>query len=285
MKKNILFQFILFMFVAYSSSFAQKLEYGPEIGLNIVPIDKNDVDGLVTKLGFNGGGFMSYPINDWLSVKFAIKATTCSKSYVKTDTSSISEMILQAISGSGMDTSSTSQFQDYIDLSVTKNTKSNTNFTYLSIPITADFKLHEKFSFSFGGYFSLLLNAKTKSEITQDIPVLQAFSPALTTNPFVKQLISGMYPGVFEPDHKESSGVGGFNTIDAGLAISMKYKMENNFSVSASFTKGFVSYYKTLPDMYEVNSGTNNYLTLSVGYSFGNMYTSKAKRRYDIPQE
>lgn len=285
MKKYILFQFILIMFIAESDSFAQKLEYGPEIGLNIVPISKNEVDGLVTKLGFNGGGFIVYPVNDWLSVKFALKATTCSKSYIKTDTSSISDMILQAIVSSGIDTSATSQFKDYIDLSVTKNTKSNTNFTYLSIPIAADFNLHEKFSFSLGGYFSLLLNAKTKNEITQDIPVLQAFSPALSANPLVKQIISGIYPGVFEPSNSESSGLGEFNTIDAGLVVSMKYKMENNFSISASFTKGFVNYYKELPDMYEVNSGKHNYLTLSVGYSFGNVYTSKVKKRYDIPQE
>lgn len=264
---------------------AQKLEYGPEIGLNIIPIQKSPVDGNVTKLGFNGGGFVSYPVNDLLSIKFAIKVSTSSKSYMQTDTSSISEMILQAIIGSGVDTSASSQFKDYIDLSVTKHSKSNTSFTFLNIPVTADINLHERISFSLGGYFAILLKANTKTETTQDIPILQAFSPVFGTNPFIKQIIGGMYPGVFEPDFKEHSSVSGFNTVDAGLVVAMKYKMKNNFSLSVNFTKGFVNYYKKLPEMYEVNSGTHNYLTLSIGYSFGNINTTKVKRRYDIPQE
>ncbi|OFX55501.1 MAG: hypothetical protein A2046_10125 [Bacteroidetes bacterium GWA2_30_7] len=285
MKKYVFYQILILVFVIINSTFAQKLEFGPEIGLNIIPIEKSEVDGHVSKLGFNGGGFVSYPINDWLSVKFGLKIATCSKSYLQTDTSAISEMIINAIAGSGIDTSMSSQLQDFINLSVTKYTRSNTNFTFLNIPVTADFNLNEKFSFSLGGYFALLLAAKTKEEITQDIPILQAFSPVLGTNPLVKQIISGMYPGVFEPSFSEKSGVSDFNSFDTGLEIAMRYKMENNFSFSASFKKGFINYYKDLPDMYEVNSGKHNYLTLSVGYSFGNVYTSKAKRRYDIPQE
>lgn len=285
MQKYPIYTIIVLLFVIINYSQAQKLEYGPEIGLNIIPIQKNNVDGRVSKLGFNGGGFVSYPVNGWLSIKFAVKVTTCSKSYLQTDTSAISKMIIDAIVGSGIDTSASSEFKDYLNLSVTKYTKSNTNFTFLSIPITADFNFNEKFSFSLGGYFALLVAAKTKEEVTQDIPVLEAFSPLLTSNPFVKQIISGMYPGVFEPTLNEKSGVSNFNTFDTGLEIAMRYKMENNFSISASFKKGFVNYYKKLPDMYEVNSGKHNYLTLSVGYSFGNVYTSKAKRRYDIPQE
>lgn len=285
MRKNVFYLTLFLAIIIVNSVFAQKLEYGPELGFNIVPIQKNEVDGHVFKLGFNGGGFVSYPVNDWLSVKFAIKASKCSKSYLETDTSRISDMIIEAIGGSGLDTSVTSQIQDYIDLSVTKYTKSSTNFTFLNIPVTADFNLHKNFSFSLGGYFALLLAAHTKEEITQDIPVLEAFSPLLTSNPFVKRIISGMYPGVFEPEFDEASGLGGFNTFDAGLVIGMKYRMENNFSISASFKKGFVNYYKVLPDMYEVNSGKHNFLTLSLGYSFGNVYTSKVKRRYDIPLE
>ena len=155
MRKIVFYQTIFLAILIVNSVFAQKLEYGPELGFNIVPIQKSEVDGHITKLGFNGGGFVSYPVNDWLSIKFAIKASKCSKSYLQTDTSRISDMIIEAIGGSGLDTSITSQMQDYINLSVTKYTKSNTNFTFLNFPVTADFYLHEKFSFSLGGYFAI----------------------------------------------------------------------------------------------------------------------------------
>lgn len=262
---------------------AQQLSYGPEIGLSIIPIQNDNVNGKVFKNGFNGGLYCAYPINNFLSVRLSAKIANGYKSYIKTDTSSINNTIIEMFSQ--VDTSITGMIGDYLNTSITSTTKGSKNFTFLRIPLHLDINFNKNFTLSIGGYFGALLKASTKEEMTQDIPIIKTIDPLIKEVPFAKQIIKGFYPAAFDPEFKESTNTNNLNTTDFGLDVSLHYKMENNFFFTLRYNYGFVEYYKTKPDMYEVNSPYHSSYNISIGYSFGNIYTDKIKKRYNLDVE
>lgn len=268
--------FLIILFTSiFTQIFAQKIQYGPELGITLIPVNKTDVELNTFKLGITGSGYFQYNFNKKFALRLDVGYTKSSKTWVQTDTSSVEEFLSNPMLG--FDTSITNLLSQTVDLSVTKTTKGNANFSTLQIPLTFVYSPAKKISFGVGAYYSFVLKVNSRTETTQDIPFLDIAQKMIDQVPFGKAAIEMLYPGYYEPDFKESSSMKNLNRFDYGIIGSVTYKMDNYFYLRLKYSRGLKNYYQTLPNLYEVKSPKHSLTSITVGFSFGEIFQKKPK--------
>ncbi|HBF87006.1 MAG TPA: hypothetical protein DDX39_00075 [Bacteroidales bacterium] len=276
--KKLIVTFILSLFVI--RIFAQGFSFGPDLGISSTVLNKTDIELSSNKLSFYGGGFFDYKLNNWLSIRMGANYVEGSKSWYETDTTSL-EAFLEMVD-MGLDSSMSNILNNYVDLNAIKMVSGNTNFSYLRVPLSAVFSPSENFQFSIGGYYSFLLRAHTRKQTSMDIPVMDVFGNIIESEPIIEFTFKQLFPEYYEQEFEESTKPTGFALNDYGLLLSATYQMENRFFIKLQYAKGFVDFRTKDSEKIPVKSTTNSLTTISVGYSFGKLLTSKAKRRYDL---
>lgn len=266
---------LLFFVAIFNHVFAQKVQYGPELGITIIPVNNTKIDLHTYKIGVNGFGYFQYNIKENFGIRLDVGYTSSSKSWVESDTSSISDFLSNPLIG--IDTSILNTLSQTVDMSVTKVTKGNVNFSYLQIPLSFVYSPTKKISFGLGAYYSFVLKVNSRTETTQDIPFLDIAGKMVEQIPFGKTFIDQMYPGYYEPNFKESTSMKNLNKFDCGLLASLTYKMDNKFYIRLKYSRGLVNYYKELPNLYEVKSPKQSTTSISIGFSFGEIFQKSTK--------
>ena len=92
--------------------YAQKISFGPEIGVNIINMDQNSVDGNLYNLGFNGGGYFEYKLTKHFSVRAKLIYTSKRKAFYTKSSASIDTTFFSELSDFAIDTSFTNLLED-----------------------------------------------------------------------------------------------------------------------------------------------------------------------------
>lgn len=270
----------ILLFIAIYNISAQRIAFGPELGITSINLNKTDVEVTTNKLTFSGGVFFDYKFNRWLSLRLGANYIEGSKSWYESDTTSL-DNFLDMIE-LGLDSSMTSLLNNYVDLNAIKYTSGNTNLAYLRVPLSFVLSPNEKINFAIGGYYSFLLRAHTRMKTEMDIPIMDVFGKAIESQAFAMLVFKQMFPEYYNQELEESTKPTGYAMYDYGINGGVSYNFENNFFLKLNYSRGFVDFRTRGSDKITVKTATNSLTTLTIGYTFGKVFTDRVKKRYDI---
>lgn len=265
--KKIVFIIIILLTLSGLVS-GQHFSAGAKAGLNIIPLEKQDLKGNLFSLGYHFGAVGSYKINDWFSISAEVLYTSQKKTYEKFDTTSFIETMaanpfLSIIGVNINDLLDTlGMVTDYINDNVYNSTRAVVNLAYIKIPVLANFN-YKSLYISAGPYVSFLVSNKTTENYSQHIPIIETF-PGLDTIPFFSSIVSTSFPGYYEPVSTKIEKDKTIGKFDFGVMAEISYRLNNNFTVGVSYHQGLLNYRS--PEIYK-----NDYLSsinFSIGYFF-----------------
>ena len=230
--------FLLFLAEFYS----QKLTIGPEIGLNIIPIENTNI-GYNHQLGYHAGGHLKYHFSKKFKLSSGLFLSQKKKGYSSSATRSISTLLddFSGLGGGFISLPDTSGLDSLLNMSglntdITESTKGISSELFIEIPILANYKL-KNVNFYAGPYVGILISASKKEEITTDIPLLDAID-------FESLGIDG-FTSLFLPSSGTStekiSGTEGLRKLDFGFNLGLGYEM-NNLHFNLMYSQGLVDY-------------------------------------------
>jgi len=242
---------IFFVFIFFTNfSFAQKLKLGPEIGTNIIMIEKTDL-GRNYHLGWFAGSNVEYDLTDYFSIRSGVYFSHRKKMYETFDTSQLTVF--------GFDMSSLGI--PGANFSVYSRTKGVTSQFGIEVPLLACFNF-KGFGIFAGPYMNFMVGAWTKETTETRIPFLQTFNiDSLDESGFISQF----FPDGESSQFSETSSKQNLRVFDYGFKTGISYTSEN-FRVNFYYVLG-------IPD-YRIDRGLNplnahHYYTLSLNYNFG----------------
>lgn len=229
---------------------AQNMSVGPEIGLNLIQLEKQDI-GNNYQPGWYGGLAYEYKINDWLSVRTGAYYSQSRQAYNSEDTS-MTPLLSSFIDSSTMIPG--------IDLNTYTSIHGRQSLNYLQVPVQANFSWNN-IQLSLGGYFGFLIGARQKESIVERTPFMSTIDIA-SIDP--TGFLSSFLPAAYKESFKESSETTNLRVFDYGLKAGIGYQF-NQFGVQASYSFGLPDYRTT------VGTGTvlrNKYFQFSIRYMF-----------------
>lgn len=261
--------FIFLLTLIFSTvTFGQRFSVGGRAGLNVIPLENNDLKGHSYSLGYHIGATADYKINEWFSISAEIDYTTRKKAYERYDTTSFIETLNDnpLLGFLGVDINdmldSLGGIENYVNDNVYNTTRGITSLGYIKIPVLAKFNYKDLY-LSVGPYVSFLVSAKTTEEFTQHIPIVETMT-GLDTIPFYSTIIDGTFPGYSTPVTSNIKEDKNIRKIDCGIIADISYRLDNNFTVGFRYTQGLLNYRS--PEIYK-----NDYLSsfnFTIGYSF-----------------
>ncbi|HOH84925.1 MAG TPA: outer membrane beta-barrel protein [Bacteroidales bacterium] len=267
---------LIIAFCALSlAGFGQHFNAGAKAGLNMIPLEKNDLKGRLFSAGYHVGAVGSYKVNDWFSVSAEIMLTSQKKTYEKLDTASflgtLAENPLLSFTGIDIDEimDTLGMIKDYINDNVYNTRTGVVNLTYIKVPVLACFN-YKSLYFSVGPYVSFLLSNKGNEELSQLIPIVETMT-GLDTIPFYYSIINAMFPGYSEPLASKVEKDKTIGKIDFGVMAEVSYRLGNNVTLGVSYHQGLLNYRK--PEIYK-----NDYLS-SLNFSIGYLFNFPANNK------
>lgn len=261
--------------IIYSlSASAQSLSFGPEVGLNIINVDKTDLKGQLYKLGFDAGGFVQYKVANSLSVKANINYTSKGISYYNTTTSEIDESLLSEISNLltegdfDLDTSITNNISNFVNTNIESNYSYYSSLKYIEVPVSIVYDINDKVFFSAGVYGAYLLSANTKEQLSQEVPLLESIT-ALQEIEYYDIVVNMLFPGYQEPQIENISSSSIFNQFDYGLKFDIAYNSKG-FRTIFSTSYGLNDVIKTKED-YSIATNKHLVFKFSIAYNINNL--------------
>lgn len=240
MKKLLLTILILLFFTPI---YSQKVSLGPELGVNVIPMENTDY-GYNYQLGFHFGGHLKYHINDKFRVSTGLYLTQKKKAYSSSETSSLLNALgdMLGLAGGntipGLDTVNLDSLINIpgINLDMKEEVKGTNSEILIEIPLLANYKAGNV-NFYLGSYFGLVIGATQKEEITTSVPAfdvidISSIDPTGFASFFLPQ--SGV-------ESSTSSGTNGLNLMDVGACGGIGYEM-NNLHFNLMYLHGFLDY-------------------------------------------
>lgn len=257
--RKIIVVFLLLNACVYFVRAQSKLSFGPRVGFTVMPVEKTENLGSKYQLGFVGGGFLNYDINNWFSIRPELNYSLKKQFSNSADTANIVDALGPLV---GFDPASLG-LPEGINLNAYSKTQSKHALHYIEIPVLATFHL-SNVKISVGPYIGLLAGAKTKSETSQNIPILSLIDLG-DQIPLLDFFLGSLFPGYSKPDLSETSGTEPFNKIDAGIIGDVTYQLDNNFNFGIRYQQGFIDYRNN----YTGNKRLNSSIQILLGYRFG----------------
>lgn len=228
---------------------AQKFSFGPEVGTNLVMIEKSDL-GRNYNLCWLAGGSGEIYFNDYLSLRSGVYFSHRKMMYQTADTTELTLL--------GFDLSSLGI--PGVDFSIYQQTKGVISLFGLEVPVLATLNINE-FSFFAGPYANFLVGAWSKERTDTQIPFLQTFNiDSLDPTGFIAPL----FPPATSTRFSESSSVSNMRVFDMGFKTGFGYTGKL-FRVNCYYTFG-------IPD-YRIDRGndqvrSHHYASITLGYQF-----------------
>lgn len=277
MKKYIVATFILFTFI---SSFSQnaKISLGPEIGMNIIPIE-NTAIGYNFQLGYHVGLHLKYKLSESFKLSTGVFLTQKKKKYDKTNISSIFEIYGDLFQMGGIDTAGLNSTINAfgVNTDVVETTNGIVSELFIEIPILANYH-YKNFNMYAGPYLGVLLTANKKEEKRTQIPLLNVvdFSQFDSTG-----LSSYFLPPADETSTSSESNKDNLRLLDFGFNVGIGYEM-NNLHFNLMYSHGLLDYRK---DKGNESTDTHKIIQFSIAYLFplmGSVGSEKLKPQYDL---
>ncbi len=257
MKKLTFITALLFSIITY----AQKVSIGPELGVNIIPIENTNL-GYNYQLGFHFGGHVKYHISEKFKISTGLFITQKKIKFEERDTSSIFEYFGSLFQLANIDEQGVDSIAQSFGLNtdVLKSKQGMHSEIFIKVPILANYK-YKNFNMYFGPYFGWLLMASKKEEIRTEIPLLNVID--------VSQFDSSGFASSFLPeaDATESSSEStteNLNTLDIGYNVGIGYEM-NHLHFNLMYSSSFLDYRK---DRGDDNVTSLKTIRLSIVYLF-----------------
>ena len=234
-----------------STAFNQKIRIGPELGMNLIQVEDQDI-GNDYQPAWHGGGVFEYEFTDWFSLKSGIYFTQKRQAYQTFDTTGFALFAL-------FDSSFTIPG---VDLDTYIQTDSRQSQYYFQFPIMAKFSWKGLSAYA-GGYGAFMFSARRKDNEVSRTPFMSTIdiSSLIGENP----LFTAFFPQAYKEEFIESSDKTNLRAFDYGLKGGVSYE-KDNFAVNCSYLLG-------APD-YRIDKGIDSrkrhqYFQFSVSYLFG----------------
>ncbi len=234
MKKLIIALSFLIPFIAFS----QKVSLGPEIGVNIIPMEGSDI-GQNYQLGYHFGGHLKYHFSEKFKLSTGIFLSQKKKGYSSSTTSSITTLFDDLLGGfGGFDTTGLDSTLNIpgLNTDITESIKGVSSELFIEIPVLANYK-YKNVNFYLGPYAGILITASKKEELTTDIPVLDVID--------LDALGLGGITTFFLPssgtETSTISSTNGLRSLDFGFNAGIGYEM-NNLHFNLMYSNGLLDY-------------------------------------------
>jgi len=245
---------LLTALILSSSSISQKIKIGPELGMNLIKVETQDI-GNDYQPAWHGGGVFEYKFTDWFALNSGIYFTQKRQAYTSYDTTGFALFDLFdssfAIPGVDMNT--------YI------TTESRQSQFYFQMPILAKFswKGLSAYAGAYGGFMFAARRNDNKVTTTPFMATIDiaSFLGEIADNP----LFQAFLPAAHKEEFSESSEKTNLRIFDYGIKGGVSYEMDN-LSLNCSYLLG-------APD-YRIDKGIDSrkrhqYFQFSVSYLFG----------------
>jgi len=258
MKKVFLFLSVIIITISVKS---QKVQLGPELGMNIIPMENTDV-GYNFQLGYHFGLNLRYSFSEHFKLSTGAFLTQKKKSYSYTTTGSLMDAInlppFVSLPGNlpidsilnipGLNTDTRSQINGTV------------SELFIEIPLLANFHANH-FNVYLGPYIGILLTANRKEATTTEIPLLDVIDiESLDSTGFLSLFL----PASGETNTTQSSNKDNLNLIDFGFNAGIGYEI-NNLHFNLMYSYGLLDYRK---DKGNQKKSTLKTLRISIAYLF-----------------
>jgi hypothetical protein len=266
------------------SLYAQNVSFGPKAGLNIISIGKTEFETNAFSLGAHYGGFVEYHFNDYFSLSADVLVSKKRRNYVTYENQSLVKAISGGLFGAVVEDSLLQMITDFVNDTVYGTRKGTTSFSYVEIPLMANFK-YKNLSVGAGPYFAYMAKANTVEQFTQESALLDIGLDLIDSiqyvGPFLKATLLSQFPGYEKPLITESTSKSAFRTFDIGFNADVRYTTESNFFFGVRYSRGFLNHRQTKLKDKDVHS----LVMITLGYTFGKRYSEKPKAIYDLEQK
>ncbi len=219
-------------------SYSQKVSLGPELGINIIPMENTNY-GYNYQLGFHFGGHLKYHVSEKFKISTGLFLTQKKKQYSFSDTSSVFEKYSQLFQFGGIDEQEVDSIAQSFgaNTDVYDDTKGMVSEIFIKIPVLANFKF-KNFNTYIGPYFGMLLTATKKQETRTQIPLLNVIDISQFDS---TGFASAFLPAADETSTSKRSDTKGLNLLDIGMNVGIGYEM-NNLHFNLMYSQGFLDY-------------------------------------------
>ena len=228
-----------------TSVYSQKLTIGPELGLNIIPIEKTEI-GYNYQLGFHVGGHLKYHLSEHWKLSSGIFLSQKKELFQTTDTSSIIKKYSNIIAFSGVDPEQIDSIAQSFgaNTDILEESKELTTELVIEIPLLANYK-YKNFNIYAGPYFSFLLGANKTKNVRTQIPLLNV----IDINQFDSTgTIESFLPSADETETSSKSSTENLNLFDIGFNIGVGYEF-NQLHFNLMYSQSFNDYRKDNADL------------------------------------
>lgn len=234
--------------IACNSVLAQKIYVGPEAGINIINVQKEEI-GRDFQLGIHAGASFEYNLNDWFALNSGLYFTQTKQGGQDFDTTpfEIVGFDLGALGLSG------------IDMNTYSSTEYRQTQNYFQIPMMGTFKW-KNIRLSLGGYGGFMLSANRKESFVSDTPFLNTIDLSSLGIP---EFLLMFLPESHEESFSESSDKDDLRAFDYGLKGSLGYQSDN-FGINVAYVFGLPDYRTEYEDRKR-----HRYIQISARYMFG----------------
>ncbi len=237
---------------------AQDLFVGPEIGINFIQIEKQDI-GNDYQGGFFGGAAVEYNFNKALSLRTGI--------YYSQGRQQTSEFDTTELNLFGLIDPSTIPG---VDLNTYTETTNRYTQHYLQLPITANFS-YKNLNIFGGGYLGVKVADKLKTEAVSFTPFMSTIDLA-SLDP--TGIVSSFLPAANESTFDESTDNTNLRSFDYGIKAGIGYEMEA-FNINASYQFGIPDF---RVDRGDADLQRQQFFQLSVCYMIGVEFNQSRSR-------
>jgi hypothetical protein len=233
----------LLLLLTFTKNYSQngKVYLGPEVGMNIIPIENTGV-GYNFQLGYHLGAHLKYHFSEKFKLSSGVFLSQKKKAYSSSSTSSVLNSFNDLLGFGGMTGGIDSLGLDSLinipglNLNMTKDVKGVSSELFIEIPVLANLKLNH-FNIYLGPYAGFLISANRKEEITTDIPVLDVIDLE-TIDPTG---LSSLFLPSSGTESSSKSGTDGLRSIDFGAIAGIGYEI-NNLHFNLMYSHGLLDY-------------------------------------------
>lgn len=229
---------LLFTLISVLSIQAQKLSIGPELGINVIPIESSNM-GKNFQMGYHLGAHLRINVSEHFKLGTGLYLTQKKKMYEKNDTSSVFDLFGSFIELSGLTAqeidSLVSSFGANTD--VTEETKGVVSATFVKLPLLATYH-YKNFNVFAGPYAGFLITANRKEETRTQIPLMNVIDISQFDS---TGLFSAFLPAADETTSSQNSGTDGLNKMDLGFIAGISYEI-NQLHFNLMYSQGLLDY-------------------------------------------
>lgn len=203
---------------------AQKMFVGPELGMNLIQVQKQDI-GNDYQLGSYAGLSFDYKFNDWLSLRTGAYFSQ-GKHAENTEDTSMLDLLAPLMNDTSLGISG-------IDMNTYTATSVRITQHFIQVPVQANFAW-KGINLFLGGYVGFMVGAKQKSTIIEKTPFMEIIDVE-SLDP-TGGLLSAFLPPAYDERFSESTDSDDYRKFDYGLKAGLGYQYEQvGFQAAYSF--------------------------------------------------